>query len=103
MPNLFDTLATDPTRETFDELLSRPGVRIERIVSNGQVSPDGFYYDQDETEWVALLSGHARLHFADEAIERELKPGDYLTIAPHRRHRVTFTAPATVWLAVWLG
>ena len=52
--------------ELLTTLAERPGGRIERIVSTGQASPSGFWYDQDWGEWVVLLSGAARLRFADE-------------------------------------
>jgi len=101
--NLFASLtALPPSEEVFTPLLERPGLRIERIVSTGQCSPPGFWYDQSQEEWVLLLAGEARLRFADENEDRRLQPGDWLTIAPHRKHRVewTSTAPAAVWLAV---
>ena len=90
------------TDEQFSELLKRPGLRIERIVSTGQNSPAGFWYDQPEGEWVVVLQGEAKLRFADEADARHLKTGDFIDIAPHRRHRVEWTDPdrPTVWLAV---
>ena len=89
--------------EQFSELLKRPGLRIERIVSTGQCSPPDFWYDQSEGEWVALLRGEAKLRFADESIVRHLKAGDFVDIAPHRRHRVEWTAPdqETIWLAIF--
>lgn len=100
--NLLDPLPDSAVTEQFIELLARPGLRIERIVSMGQASPPGFWYDQAEGEWVLLLAGAARLRFADEAEDRALAPGDWLDIPPHRRHRVEWTDPgqATVWLAV---
>lgn len=103
--NLLAPLPDARGAEIVDKLLSRPGVRIERIVSLGQASPLGFWYDQREAEWVLLLSGAARLRFADEAEARLLAPGDWLDIAPHRRHRIDWTDPAmpTVWLAVFYG
>jgi len=77
-------------------------VRIERIVSRGHASPPAFWYDQDEAEFVLLVAGEARLLIEGEP-ELTLGPGDWLTIAPHLRHRVTWTDPArdTVWLAVF--
>jgi cupin 2 domain-containing protein len=89
--------------ECVDEILARPGLRIERIVSLGQASPPGFWYDQAEGEWVLLLAGAARLRLADENEARLLQAGDWLDIAPHRRHRVDWTDPATptLWLAVF--
>lgn len=88
--------------ERFDALLAGGAFRLERIVSTGQSSPPGFWYDQEDGEWVALLSGAAELQFEDEAEPRRLAPGDWLHIAPHRRHRVSWTAQdqTTVWLAI---
>ena len=94
-------LAAQPT-EVFDTLLSQPGLRIERIVSSGQASPPGFWYEQADAEWVVLLAGEALLRFEDEPEARRLRAGDWLTIEPRRRHRVDWTDAAvpTVWLAV---
>jgi cupin 2 domain-containing protein len=101
--NLFtDLLRSTGNNEQFSNLLSRPGLRIERIVSTGQCSPPGFWYDQPEGEWVALLQGKAILRFEDSPETLTLNPGDFIDIAPHRRHRVEWTDPEqpTVWLAV---
>ncbi|MEQ1698381.1 MAG: cupin domain-containing protein [Hyphomicrobiaceae bacterium] len=87
-----------------ETLLSGRGVRLERIVSLGHVSPDGFWYDQHEFEWVVLLCGRARLAIEGEADERTLNPGDAIALAAHCRHRVTWSDPdqPTVWLALFL-
>jgi cupin 2 domain-containing protein len=100
--NLFARLPRTGTGEDITALLTTPNVRVERIVSTGQASPPGFWYDQDEAEWVVLLTGAAGLRFDSEMQVRELKPGDYLHIEPHVRHRVEWTHPSepTVWLAV---
>jgi cupin 2 domain-containing protein len=102
--NLFAGLPVVPeAAERMEILLAQPGLRIERIVSGGQASPPGFWYDQAETEWVLLVSGEALLRFEDESAARRLRPGDWLCIAPQRRHRVEWTAAAmpTVWLAIY--
>ena len=102
--NLFaDLPAESAGAELFAELLRRPGLRIERIVSTGPASPPDFWYDQPEGEWVLVLRGAAELRFADEPEARRLGPGDFVDIAPHRQHRVDWTSPdeATVWLAVF--
>ncbi len=101
--SLLSPLPDARASEVAEALLTRPGLRIERIVSRGQASPPGFWYDQQEGEWVLLLAGAARLRFEDEAEPRQLVPGDWLDIAPRRRHRVDWTDPAmpTVWLAVF--
>jgi cupin 2 domain-containing protein len=101
--NLLSPLPEARAAEVVDRLLARPGVMIERIVSHGQASPAGFWYDEPRGEFVVLLAGAARLRFADEAVPLALAPGDSVDIAPHRRHRVEWTEPAapTVWLAVY--
>jgi cupin 2 domain-containing protein len=98
--NLFDDLPPRSESENFTDLLSRPGVRIERIVSYGQATPLATPYDQDHDEWVLLLRGSAGL-WVDGDGERDLRPGDYVLIPAHRLHRVTRTAEnePTVWLA----
>jgi cupin 2 domain-containing protein len=100
--NLFAELHDRTGQETLVDLLKRPGVRIERIVSTGQSSPPGFWYDQAHGEWVAVLAGEARLRFEDERAARTLRAGDFVDIAAHRRHRVEWThaGEPTVWLAV---
>lgn len=100
--NLLHGLPDARAHEITEHLAGGRGVRIERIVSHGQASPDGFWYDQDEAEFVVVLAGAARLDFADgECLA--LRPGDCVDIAPHRRHRVAWTEPETptVWLAVF--
>jgi cupin 2 domain-containing protein len=100
--NLFANVARELPHEQIVELLSVPNVRIERIVSTGQASaPDG-WYDQERSEWVLLLAGSAGLIFEGEAEPVVLKPGSYVQIDAHVRHRVAWTDPSapTVWLAI---
>ena len=98
--NLFAGLPRSTAeKEQFLELLSRPGLRIERIVSTGQSSPPDFWYDQPEDEWVVLLQGSAELGFADGA-RLALEPGDWVELPAGCPHRVEATAVGTVWLAV---
>jgi cupin 2 domain-containing protein len=103
--NLFADIPARLASEQITTLLASPDVRIERIVSRGQSSPPHFWYDQAQAEWVIVLAGAAQLTFEDENTARRMEPGDYVHIAPHRRHRVTWTDPAqaTVWLAVHHG
>lgn len=99
--NLFHKTPKTASQEIFTELLSAENVRIGRIVSFGQVSPDEFWYDQPEDEWVLLLEGSAQLRFEDHLVD--LIPGDYLNIPAGTRHRVEKTAEngRTFWLVVF--
>lgn len=101
--NLFEGIAETAVDERFDDLLKRPGLRIERIVSNGQNSPEGFWYDQAEGEFVLVLTGSAGLRLEHEVEVRVLGPGDFVDIPAGCRHRVEWTdaAQPTVWLAVF--
>lgn len=100
-PNLFSDTAIVPGTEHLQNLLETGSVRIERIVSNSHASPDGFWYDQAEDEWVVVLRGNATLEF-DPGSPRSLAAGDHLFIPRHTRHRVSETSPDTIWLAVHL-
>lgn len=90
--------------ELIEVLVKGNEVRIERIVWRGHASAPEFWYDQREHEWVALLSGRARIEFED-GDTLELEPGDHTLIPARRRHRVAWTTPGTdsVWLAVFFS
>ncbi|KAB2963317.1 cupin domain-containing protein [Zoogloea sp.] len=102
LQNLLSSLPPAGPDEHFQTLLSRSGLRLERIVSHGHASPAGFWYDQDEDEWVMLVQGHAELAFEDGE-HLTLSTGDWLLIPAGRRHRVAATGPDTVWLALHLS
>lgn len=101
--NLLSNLPSNLPEELTTVLQEANGVRIERIVSTGHKSPEGFWYDQPEHEWVMVLNGAARLQFEDRVVE--LKVGDWINIPAHQRHRVEWSTPdePTVWLAVFYG
>ncbi|ORJ63644.1 hypothetical protein B5V00_00715 [Geothermobacter hydrogeniphilus] len=102
--SLWDNIPEQLPEELFTTLLTRPGIRLERIVSRGQATPTGEWYDQPQDEWVLLVAGSARLRFSDPEQFIDLRPGDHLLIPAHRRHRVEATAADedTVWLALHL-
>ncbi len=104
LSNFFHPLPDASSEECFDELLARPGCRVERIVSQGQASPPGFWYEQDWDEWVLLLAGAAVLRLEDRVELVHLEIGSHLLIPAGLRHRVESTdqAGATVWLALHL-
>jgi cupin 2 domain-containing protein len=98
--NLFDQLPDNLPQELITTLVEARHIRIERIVSHGHASAENFWYDQPQHEFVVLLKGEARLQFEDATIE--LRPGSFINIAAHRRHRVAWTTPdeVTIWLAI---
>jgi cupin 2 domain-containing protein len=104
--NLFAGLPARMAEEAVAVVAARPGAVVERIVSTGQASPPGFWYDQDWSELAIVLQGEAGLWIEGEEAPRRLGPGDWVDLPAHVRHRVEWTDPdtPTVWLAVhWKG
>ncbi len=101
--NVFRDIPSPLSEEWVEVLASRGAVRIERIVSRGHASPSGFWYDQDENEWLMLLAGSAGIAFEGQSEPVSLCPGDCLEIPAHARHRVAWTERdrETIWLAVF--
>ena len=102
--NIFANIPDILPNEVMETLINSGSVRIERIVSSGQSTPEGEWYDQRQDEWVLLLTGSAGLMFESETVVRRLKAGDYVMIPAHCRHRVAWTdsSEKTVWLAVYV-
>lgn len=100
--NLMADVPAGAEQEIFQPLLERSGLRIERIVSHGQASPAGFWYDSPEAEWVLLVSGSAAIEFEGRAGQHRMQPGDWLHLPANCRHRVAWTdaTQPSVWLAV---
>lgn len=103
LENIFGRIPAQLPAEAVEMLAQGGGTRIERIVSKGQCSPPGFWYDQDENEWVLLLRGEAALRFEKDGRIVHLVAGSYINIAAHERHRVEWTKEdtETIWLAVF--
>ncbi len=97
--NFFADLPSPSGHEDILTLVQTDRLRVERIVSNGQRSPDDFWYDQEKEEWVILLQGTASLRFEDGSVSR-LKAGDYVLIGRRAKHRVEETSSDAVWLAL---
>lgn len=99
--NLFTSIPNNLSEEIFQTLISSDEISIERIISKGHKSEQNFWYDQDLNEWILLIKGAARLEFSDKTLN--LKPGDYVNIIAHEKHRVDWTTPdeETIWLAIF--
>lgn len=104
MRNLFSNLPEQMPEELTETLLQASSVRIERIVSNGHASDEGFWYDQDEYEWVLVIQGEASIEF-DKGDTEYMTQGDYLLIPAHKKHRVKATSEQekTIWLAIFFS
>ncbi|UCD88501.1 MAG: cupin domain-containing protein [Desulfobacterales bacterium] len=100
--NIFSNLPDQINKESFDTIISAASFTIERIVSRGHHSPEDYWYDQNNNEWVMVLKGSAGLKFENEHKSITMMPGDYINIPAHCRHRVEWTDPTveTIWLAV---
>jgi cupin 2 domain-containing protein len=99
--NLFQLPIPLPIAEQFETLAQGHQLHIERIISTGQITAPGEWYDQELDEWVILLQGQAELRLGD-GLKQPLKAGDYLLIPAHCRHRVEYTSadPPCIWLAI---
>ena len=101
--SLGESLPDEPQpEELFHILLESRGLRVERIVSTGQRMAEFEWYDQEWDEFVLLSSGAAHILIEGESEVRVLKPGDWMLLPAHCRHRVTWTQadPPTIWLAL---
>lgn len=99
--NIFDEIPVDKSEEKFFEIFKDEKIKIEKIVSNGQKSPQDFWYEQEKNEFVLVIEGFAIVEFED--FEVELKKGDCLNIKAYQKHRVKFTSldETTIWFAVF--
>jgi len=99
--NIFQEIPENLSSEVLETLLQGNNIHIERIISKGQSSPDAFWYEQAEHEWLILLQGRAAIRFEDEL--RPLKAGDYCLIPAYQKHRVEWTQAdvVTIWLCIY--
>lgn len=103
LKNIFEDIDLKNTEEIFEILIQNKNFKLERIISNGQASPEDFYYQQNLNEWVLLVSGSACLYFPDNDEKLILKPGDHCNIPAQKKHRVEWTDAhqPTIWLALF--
>ena len=99
--NILDKIIVDKEEENFFEIFKNETIKIEKIVSNGQKSPENFWYEQEKSEFILLLEGFAILEFENREVE--LKKGDCINIKAKQKHRVKFTSldEPTIWFAVF--
>lgn len=102
--NLYNFLKNIPNAsldEVFETVIENKKIKIERIVSYGQTTPEDYWYDQDEDEFIFIVQGDAKIKYDDETVF-ELKTADSLYIPAHQKHRVIYTSDPVVWLAVFI-
>ena len=102
LDNIFSKIPDFIQEEISQTLLKSEHFKLERIISSGQATSPGEWFDQNTNEWVILLSGSAGLRFDDEEEICAMHPGHYVHVPAHKRHRVEWTDPEqkTVWLAL---
>jgi cupin 2 domain-containing protein len=102
LKNIFENIPVNIPEELTEVVIETDKIRIERIVSRAHSSPPDFWYDQEGNEYVILLKGKAGLAFENSNSPIVLKPGDYLNIPAHVRHRLDWTSPEedTIWLVI---
>ncbi len=100
--NILSRLPMKSNLEIFETLAENSNIKIERIVSTGQSTPENEWYDQKQSEWVLLLKGNATVRFKNERQLISLTEGDYVNIPAHTQHRVESTSSdtETIWLAI---
>lgn len=100
--SLFSNIPNTLPEEVMEDLVNTSQIRIERILSHGQSSPDEGWYEQEEHEWVLVVQGKAVLAYDDDT-ELRLSAGDYVNIPAGVKHRVAWTDPeqVTIWLAIF--
>lgn len=100
--NIYTNLPRNPQEEVFEDILINKKMKLERIISTGQATPPGEWYDQEQDEWVILLKGKAGLKIEGQSELTILGPGDYILLPAHKKHRVEWTSEdeETIWLAL---
>jgi cupin 2 domain-containing protein len=103
MNNIYARIPEGFREEMFEDILHGGAFKLKRVVSQGQATALGQWYDQDRDEWVVLLSGSAGIRVEGQEEVMVLKPGDYVHLPAHQKHRVEWTdaKAATVWLAIY--
>ena len=99
--NIFNNIPTQLSQELFQDIISKDGIKIQRIVSQGAITQDDKWFNQENDEWVIVLQGKATLSFEDDS-DIKLSIGDYILIPAHKKHKVSWTSSdeQTVWLAI---
>jgi cupin 2 domain-containing protein len=98
--NIFTVKYKLPKEEIFETILTNKNIKIEKIISYGQITEKGKWYDQDEDEWVILLKGKAILKLKGENKLINMIAGDFISIKAHVKNRVEYTSDDAIWLAV---
>ena len=103
--NIYSNIPEDIPNELFENIISNSSFKLERIISKGHATTKGHWYDQGKDEWVILLKGSAGIAMEGQPEIVVLKPGDYIHLPAHVKHRVEWTDPETetVWIALHYG
>ena len=121
--NIYDKIPESITEEIIEIMYQNPHCKVERIISNGQITTENEWYDQDQEEWIILVQGEATIlieklqeessdkcnilncNIKEESCDKvHMVKGDTLLIKSHQKHRVIYTSqnPLCIWLCVFV-
>lgn len=102
--NIYSRIPVKKDKEIFQTLLKNKKLKVERIISQGQVTEKGKWLKETHDEWVIVLKGAGKLRFRKDNHLIKLKAGGYVLIPANTAHRVEWTSPRekTIWLAVYI-
>lgn len=95
--NIYEMPPLPLAEEVTTILTENENIRIEKIISTGQVSD---WYNQDETEFVILLESNAVIEYENNKTVA-ISKGDTLRINPHERHKDVFLMPERFFPQFW--
>ena len=99
--NLLENIPNSSKNEIFETIITNDNIKIERIISYGQTTPEDFWYDQNENEFVVVLKGKAIIKYDNNKVFK-LKEGDSLFIPSKQKHKVIYTSNPTIWLSIFV-
>ena len=115
--NIFDLKDLSERKEVVKILTENENVKIEKIISTGQVTD---WQESDKNEFVILVQGNAEIEYYENKnfktneniiknqkntndMKLQLGKGDTVLIRKGERHRVSYTSknPCCIWICIF--
>ena len=115
--NIFDLKDLSERKEVVKILTENENVKIEKIISTGQVTG---WQESDKNEFVILVQGNAEIEYYENKnlktneniiknqkntndMKLQLGKGDTVLIRKGERHRVSYTSknPCCIWICIF--